>query len=163
MNPFLFFREPDVIFMLLANGLVYALFVSMQSTTSLLLQRAYPFLTETDIGLCFLPMGAGCLGSTLVTGRLLDWQYKKDRAAWEAEQRRGMEKPDAPIPKELEITFPLEKARLKGALAYTTAVAGVGVAYGWTLEKKVPLAVPLIVQFIGESCCNTGSCCAILI
>lgn len=150
INPFLFFRELDVVFMLLANGLVFALWVSIQATTSLLFENAYPYLDQSTIGVCFLPMGAGAFSSSLITGRLLDWQYRKDRAIWEEEQRKGMEKPDAPIPREVEVTFPVEKTRLKWAMAYTSAIVVVSIGYGWAVDRKVNLAVPLILQFICE-------------
>lgn len=83
---------------------------------------------------------------------MLDWTYKKDRARWEEDLRRSSADGDNHvITKEDELTFPLEKARLKWAIAYTASVAAVGVGYGWTLDKKTTLALPLIFLFLGES------------
>lgn len=162
MNPFTFFREPDIIFMLLANGLVYALFVTIQATTSLLLQAAYPYLTQTEVGVCFLPLGAGSVVGSVFTGKFLDWQYKKDRNKWEVGRRRmrmeqhnnesdkGAVEVDAPWSKEEELTFPLEMARVKWGLVYTFLAVVLGIGYGWALDRKAHLAVPMILQFIGE-------------
>ncbi|KAG8896996.1 hypothetical protein FRB99_008526 [Tulasnella sp. 403] len=117
-NPFRFFLQLDVDVMLFANAEVYGVFIAMQASLSLLLQEAYPFLNQTSIGLCFLPMGVGALFSSLMTGRFLDWQYRKDRASWEQERRRlrrmANEDPDAPFTQEDELTFPIERWVLAG-------------------------------------------------
>lgn len=130
---------------LVANGFTYALFVCIQASTSLLFQVSYPSLTQVEIGLCFLPMGSGMVLSSLVTGRLLDYKYRTDRAKWEG--RMGHEKP---YTKEEELTFPIEKTRLKWAVGYTLVIVVVGVGYGWATLKAAPLAIPLILQFLGE-------------
>ncbi|KAG8909707.1 hypothetical protein FRC01_006777, partial [Tulasnella sp. 417] len=133
-NPFLLFLEPDIIFMLLSTGLTYCLFVTIQSTTSLLFQEAYPSLSEMAVGLCFLPMGLGAFVSSAFTGKQLDWEYKRCRRQWEetrrakwkearregSEKQRGsvdgegdveVESPSIPPPtKEEELTFHVEAA-----------------------------------------------------
>ncbi|KAG8960376.1 hypothetical protein FRC05_006960 [Tulasnella sp. 425] len=153
VNPFLLFKEPDVIFILAANGLVYGLVVGIQASSSLLFQRAYPSLSLSEIGLCFLPLGVGCLISSLVTGKFLDWQYKRDRRSWETRKKRERqeagEKVDAPWSKEDELTFPIERSRLKLGTYYTICVCAVTIGYGWVLDKYGPLAVALVLQFIG--------------
>ncbi|KAG8934506.1 hypothetical protein FRC01_002238 [Tulasnella sp. 417] len=152
INPFLLFKEPDVIFILVANGLVYGLVVGIQASSSLLLQTAYPYLSLYEIGLCFLPLGAGCLISSLVTGKLLDWQYKRDRRLWEIRKKREREeageKVDSPWSEEDELTFPIERARLKLGTFYTVSVCVVSIGYGWVLDRYGPLPVALILQFI---------------
>ncbi|KAG9009630.1 hypothetical protein FRB90_008258 [Tulasnella sp. 427] len=155
VNPFLLFKEPDVIFILIANGIVYGLFVGIQASSSLLLQMAYPSLTLFEIGLCFLPLGGGCLISSLLTGKFLDWQYKKDRRSWEARKKREREEAgediDAPWSKEDELTFPIERSRLKLGTFFTFSVCAVSIGNGWVLDKHGPLAVTLILQFIGAA------------
>lgn len=152
VNPFLLFKEPDVIFILVANGLVYGIVVGIQASSSLLFQRAYPQLSLSEIGLCFLPLGAGCLISSLVTGKFLDWQYKRDRRSWEIRKKREREeageKIDAPWSEYDELTFPIERARLKLGTFYTFCVCAVNIGYGWVLDRYGPLAVTLILQFI---------------
>lgn len=153
VNSFLLFKEPDVIFILVANGLVYGLTVGIQASSSLLFQTAYPSLSLSEIGLCFLPLGVGCLISTLVTGKFLDRRYKKDRRAWEIRKKREREeageKVDAPWSEDDELTFPIERARLKLGAFYTFCVCAVSIGYGWVLDRQGPLAVALVLQFIG--------------
>jgi hypothetical protein len=156
MNPFRLFLEKDIICMLVANGLVYGLFVGVQASASLLFQSAYPFLTQSDIGLCFLPLGLGAIFSSFGIGKVLDYQYKKDRAAWERRKRQsrvdaGQEKSDAPFSVEEECEFPIERARLTWAMRFTAVLVVFTVGFGWAVDKKVSLAVPLIFTFIRES------------
>lgn len=39
------------------NGIIYSVFYGVTATISTLFEEAYPFLSETDIGLCFLAIG----------------------------------------------------------------------------------------------------------
>lgn len=93
------------------------------------------------------------MGSVL-TGKQLDWQYRKDRGRWEAQRRErlGLEKlGELPaLTKEEELEFPIEKARLKWALGYTIGVSLLGVGFGWALEKRVTIAVPLVFLFFSK-------------
>ncbi|KAG8927414.1 hypothetical protein FRC00_002113 [Tulasnella sp. 408] len=136
VNPFLLFKEPDVIFILVANGLVYGLTVGIQASSSLLFQTAYPSLTLSEIGLC----------------KFLDRQYKRDRRQWETrkkqEREEAGERVDAPWSEDDELTFPIERARLKLGAFYTFCVCAVSIGYGWVLDRHGPLAVALILQFI---------------
>lgn len=156
--------------MLLSTGLTYCLFVTIQSTTSLLFQQAYSS-TQMEVGLYFLPMGVGCLLSSVVTGKQLDWEYKRCRKQWEEkrkarweEERHGasekqrdlvdgdLESPSLPPPtKEEELTFHVEKARLRWSFLYTGLTIASCIGYGWALDQRVHMAVPLIIQFVGES------------
>lgn len=151
LNPLLLLKEPDVVFVLLLNGFVYVVFVAMQATTFVLIQTAFPNLSLPEIGLCFAPFSVGCIVGTLVTGKLLDRQYQKDRAKWEQEQPI-LEKSDSKrtYSTEEELTFPIEKARLKSAMAYNLILTVMAIPYGWMLQRKVNLAGPLIFQFVGE-------------
>lgn len=155
-NPFLFFLELDVLLILLANGVIFGLLSAVQASASLLLQRAHPNLTQTTIGLCFLPLGFGCLFGALATGKQLNWQYAKERAKWEIEMRQKREEndtkvdADAPWTAEEELMFPKEKARVGWAFAYGIIASLAAIAYGWVLQAGTPLAVPLVFLFFGE-------------
>ncbi|KAG9016063.1 hypothetical protein FRB90_003658 [Tulasnella sp. 427] len=175
-NAFRLFLEPDIIFMLLSTALTYCLFVTIQSTTSLLFQQAYyehpdsatSAKTQMIMGLCFLPMGVGCLMSSVVTGKQLDVEYKRCRAKWEEERkarwmleggrRMGGEGEKTvvdeeavavpPPSKEEELTFHVEKARLRWSFLYTGLTVASCIGYGWTLDKRTHMAVPLAIQFV---------------
>lgn len=93
--------------------------------------------------------------SSVVTGRLLNWQYRKDRVIWEQKQRRKreaakMKDVDSPWTAEEEDTFRIELTRVRWAMSFTISGIAFTIGYGWALDKSVNLAVPLIFQFFGE-------------
>ncbi|KAG8948669.1 hypothetical protein FRC04_009435 [Tulasnella sp. 424] len=154
-------------FMLFSTALTYGLWVTIQSTTSFLFQQAYSSLTDKELGLCFLPMGTGSFMSSAFTGKQLDWEYKRCRRRWEEkrkarwEEARGasekqrdwvdgdLESPSLPPPsKEEELTFHVEKARLRWSFLYTGLSIASCIGNGWALDKRVHIAVPLIIQFV---------------
>ena len=75
VNPFVLFSYPDVIVLLTFTGLVYAVNYTITATISSAFAKIYPDLSETVLGLCYLPVGAGMILGSTMTGKMLDWQY----------------------------------------------------------------------------------------
>ncbi|KAH9964193.1 MFS general substrate transporter [Russula dissimulans] len=147
-NPLLMFTYPDVFVLLLLNGTCYAVLYGVTASLSVIFARIYPYLTETDLGLCFLPSGGGMFIGTSVSGKLLDTWYRRIRDNFIHEARTKTEKDVDPEVLEKDPSFPIEKARLQVLpyviFVYTTCVIG----YGWSLQSRVTIVVPLILQFI---------------
>ena len=150
-NPLLLLLYPDVALVLFFNALVYSEFYAITATISTLFQTTYPFLNETNIGLCFLANGGGMLVGGIVTGKLLDAEYQRIK-------RRTLQKLEQDTEKlwdEVIVTkdehFPLEYARLRTMPAYFAIFVVVAIGYGWCLQAKVSLAGPLVLQVISES------------
>jgi len=120
------------------------------ASTASLFERAYPTLNQTAIGLCFLPMAFGAIGSTFTTGKLLDRTYRIERKKWE-ETPLDSDTRDEKTGKitKLEHTFHIEKVRLKATLGYAAVLLATVASYGWSIAKA-PLPVPLILQFISK-------------
>lgn len=164
--------------MLLSNSITFAVFIAVQSTTSLIFQRQYTYLAETLIGVCFRPTGLGALIGSVTIGKLLDWSCKRDRKIWvdaemraaygEAEgERKGdqlvdekewLERMDDAERAEEELSFPLEKTRLKVAVLSSLIVGSLCIGFGWCVDRKVSLAVPLVFQFGSEHHLVSGLC-----
>lgn len=149
-NPFRQFTHPSVILTLLYNGTVYAVFYGVTASMSTLFSSAYPFLTESEIGVCFLAIGLGCAVGSYSSGRFLDWDFRRikqklmvDKAAKNQETENEQELEPG---KENE-DFPFEYSRLRtvplGVAIYVAFLIG----YGWAIEKAVHISVPLIFQF----------------
>ncbi|GJE99620.1 MFS general substrate transporter [Phanerochaete sordida] len=148
-NPFRILFYWDVLILLLFNGVQNSLFYAMGASTSTLFAAAYPHLSETSIGLCFLALGGGMLAGSWVNGKVLDAEYRRvrrtlERAAAADPERAGMRPEDAVR----EEDFPIEYARCRLQPIYLVVYVACAVGYGWALQAKVNIAVPLVLQII---------------
>ncbi|KAF9225425.1 MFS general substrate transporter [Gyrodon lividus] len=147
-NPLLILTYLDVMNLLVFNGILYSIFYAVTTTISTLFQSTYSFLNETDIGLCFLAIGGGTIVGSLVTGRLLDRDYRLLKEKIAREGSGNAENPARPEDIAEDENFPIERARMRVVpfhlIAYTACCAG----YGWCLEKNVNLAAPLVLQIV---------------
>ncbi|PPQ63778.1 hypothetical protein CVT24_004320 [Panaeolus cyanescens] len=109
-NPFRIFLNFDVDILLIISALSCAVFYGVITTISTLFVKAYPFLSETDIGLCFLAIGGGMTVGSVLTGRVLDREYQhfKQRAE-KCSTEKGSE---TSFDITREENFPLERVRL---------------------------------------------------
>ncbi|RPD67367.1 MFS general substrate transporter [Lentinus tigrinus ALCF2SS1-7] len=152
-NPLLLFLYPDVTILLLFNALIYAEFYAVTATISTLFQPTYPFLNETQTGLCFLAIGGGMMVGGIVNGELLDSEYQrvKRKAIRKLEQD-----PESKVKLEdvtKEANFPIEVARLRLMPVMFAIYVAACIGYGWCLDAGVNIAGPLILQIIiGWTC-----------
>jgi len=131
VNPFVLLTYPDVIVLLTFTGIVYAVNYTITATISSAFARIYPELSETVLGLCYLPVGAGMIIGSTLTGKLLDWQYAR-------------------ISDRLGDHFSIEYARLRLMPFYLAVFVVCVVGWGWTIQAKAHIAVPLILGvFLG--------------
>ena len=115
----------DNTIIILACGLVYAVYVCLNTSFSILFKDIYG-LNQWQIGLTYLPFGVGGTVSTFFSGPLLDNAYRNTR------KERGLST-DKAVGDDLD-TFPIEKARLRVMwIPMAVSVASV-VAYGWTVH-----------------------------
>ena len=150
VNPLRLFTYPDVLLLLFYNGILYAVLYGVTATTSTLFQKTYPFLSETDIGLCYLAIGGGMVFGSVFSGRFLDRDYQSIKKQMirkaEADREKSMRLEDVMR----EENFPIEHARLRTTPIYLALFVSATLGYGWCLQKSVNLAVPLILQIISE-------------
>lgn len=148
INPFRLFTYPDVVVLLIFNGIIYAVFYGVTASISTLFEEAYPFLSQTDVGLCFLAIGGGMLFSAVGTGKLLDRDYQLVKGRILREMRVDPEKKEDVEAVFAEGKFPIERARLRTTPIYSFLFIACVLGYGWCLQAKVNIAGPLILQFI---------------
>ena len=136
--------------LLFFNGILYLVWAGVVATISSLFSELYPFLNETEIGLCFLAMGGGMLFGSWFTGIVLDKEYAKIKRQME---RRCTEDPECKMRAE-DVTkdenFPIEYARFRTMPLWVAAYLAACIGYGWCLEANVHISGPLILQFISE-------------
>nr|ANC28058.1 major facilitator superfamily [Polyporus umbellatus] len=147
-NPLLLFLFPDVTLCLFFNALVYSEFYAVTATISTLFQSTYPFLTETDVGLCFLAIGGGMLFGGLVNGKVLDWEYQRVKRNMIQKLERDPENKMRPQDVTKEENFPIEYARLRLMPIVFVVYAAACIGYGWCLQSGVSIAGPLILQIL---------------
>lgn len=126
VNPFVLFTYPDVIVLLTFTGLVYAVNYTITATISSSFAKIYPHLSQTVLGLCYLPVGAGMIIGSTLTGKMLDWEYARIKA------RSGS-------------NFTIEHARLRIMPFYLSLFIVCVIAWGWTIQARAHIAVPLIL------------------
>jgi hypothetical protein len=160
-NPLLMFAYPEIFVLLIFNGTIYAVMYSITASLAVIFEKVYPYLNQTEIGLCFIPMGLGMFVCSLLSGRVLDSYYRKIRDDLIRQTRTDSEEHVDPEVIEKDTSFPIEKARLQilpwVVFVYATCVIG----YGWALQSRVTIAVPLILQFISKfffPACATRPC-----
>lgn len=141
INPFVILSYPDVVVTLVFTGIVYAVNYSITATISSSFAQVYPWLSETILGICYLPSGLGMIVGSTFTGKLLDREYAKVKA-------RVAEGEDE------DENFPVEYARLRTMPLHLLILVAAVIAWGWSIDKAVHMAVPLVLQVV---CRSTGS------
>jgi multidrug resistance protein len=131
VNPFVILTYPDVIVLLTFTGIVYAVNYTITATISTAFAKVYPDLSETVLGLCYLPTGAGMIIGSTMTGKMLDREYTRIKA------RSGE-------------SFTIEYARLRIMPFYLGLFIVCVIAWGWTIQARAHMAVPLVLGvFLG--------------
>lgn len=129
---------PIIIFL----AIYYAVWQMSITTMSSLFQKEYG-LSEIQIGLTFIANGVGSMVGTLITGKILDLDYRKVKAAFEAQAD-----PEGTNNVSDEKDFPLEKARLRLVPIFACLQCLSLILFGWTIQYTVHIAVPIISTFI---------------
>ncbi|KAI0023785.1 major facilitator superfamily transporter [Xylariomycetidae sp. FL0641] len=121
-----------IFIVLLCNGLNYATYSSVQASVSTLFIETYGY-NELEAGLVYLPFGFGCLASVYLWARTA-----RSQSGISVERARETKEDD----------FPIEFARLR-SLFYPVAISAIGiVGYGWAVQRRAHLSVPLLMQAI---------------
>ncbi|PNP39608.1 hypothetical protein TGAMA5MH_08424 [Trichoderma gamsii] len=139
---------PIIIFL----AIYYAVWQMSITAMSTLFEEKYG-LKETQIGLTFIANGVGSMIGTLITGKILDMDYKKVKAAYETQVGQGdLENGRGAthsISKD-EDDFPIEKARLRLVPVFSIIQCLSILLFGWTIQypHRVHIAVPIVSTFI---------------
>ncbi|CAL1700544.1 unnamed protein product [Somion occarium] len=149
-NPLRLFLYPDVDLLLFSNGVIYSVFYGVTTSISTLFQQVYPFLSETDIGLCFLSIGGGMLIGGVITGKILDREYINIKESLVRKARANASDPEALRSEDVvrDEDFPIEVARFRTMPIYLAIFTATCMGYGWSLQQEVNIACPLILLII---------------
>lgn len=138
---------PIIIFL----AVYYAVWQMSITAMSSLFEASYG-LDQTQIGLTFIANGAGSMIGTLVTGKILDTDYRRVKARHEARSMQGETEAgdDLALSETSFESFPLEKARLRLVPLFSLAQCLSIILFGWTIQypDRVHIAVPIVSTFV---------------
>ncbi|KAL5342095.1 major facilitator superfamily domain-containing protein [Aspergillus crustosus] len=137
-NPFRLLLYPDIALTLTYTGIIHAVNYTITTTISASFAEIYPNLSGTAIGLCYLAGGGGMILGSTITGKLLNRDYVTIKKRYtESHPEDGTED-----------GVPIEYARLRMTPVLLLLLVGCVLSWGWLLERKVHLAVPMVLQVI---------------
>lgn len=139
---------PIIVFL----AIYYAVWQMSITAMSTLFNTSYG-LGETQIGLTFIANGVGSMIGTLITGKILDIEYRRVKAKYESTLTQAdteMSNNAGRSKATPETRFPLEKARLRLVPAFSTIQCLSILLFGWTIQypDHVHIAVPIVSTFI---------------
>ncbi|RDL32686.1 uncharacterized protein BP5553_09142 [Venustampulla echinocandica] len=140
--PLRFLFEKDVFVSLFFGSIVYTVWSMVTSSTTGLFQARF-HLNDLQVGLAFLPNGAGCVAGSYLTGYLMDYDYR----IVEGQYRKAKGIPDdVKLNKKTLVDFPIEKSRLRNIWWIVLVFILTTAFYGFSLSVN-QIAVPLVLQF----------------
>jgi len=137
--------EKDVGVVLLYNSLIYTAFYDIMATIPSLYKEIYGF-NDLQVGLCYIPFGAGCAVAAWLNGKMLDRNYKRVARliGFTIDRKHGDDLRHFPIERaRIEIIWPMLAVGLSSILCY-----------GWVLQQNANLAAPLVLTFLIGFCVN---------
>ncbi|KAK1752786.1 major facilitator superfamily domain-containing protein [Echria macrotheca] len=154
LAPLRFLGEKDVLATLSFGAAVYTIWSMVTSSTTALFQPRFG-LTDLQTGLIFLPNGLACVLGSIITGRILDRDYKLMEARFVSSHQNT---PETPPDHHNKNQLPVTRARLRSAwylvIIFISAVAGYGFAIDSPHFAPLPednekrgMVVPLMLQF----------------
>ncbi|KAL5334196.1 major facilitator superfamily domain-containing protein [Aspergillus crustosus] len=164
-SPLAYILEKDIAVLLAWGSIAYTAWSMVTSSITTMLVRGFPFLTQWQIGLCFLPNGLGCIAGSLSTGWLLNHSFQRAAARYKTahaisnnnnNNNNNTTNNDTLInnaPSNAD--FPYIKSRLHLMPLFAITLAISLALYGPSFEfndihrhSTANLAAPLILQFI---------------
>ncbi|PBP27927.1 MFS general substrate transporter [Diplocarpon rosae] len=140
--PLRFLFEKDVFITLFFGSIVYTVWSMVTSSTAAIFQARFK-LDDLQVGLVFLPNGAGCVAGSYLTGYLMDYDYKTIERRYR--QEHGID-PNTPLNKKELTDFPIEESRMRNIWWIVVIFVVTTLLYGFSLNLNI-IALPLLLQF----------------
>lgn len=119
-------------------GILFAGFYMVITSLPSQLAKFFHY-NSLQIGLVYIPTGIGSMTAAIVTGKLMDWNFRRHA------KLIGME---ISKDKQQDLThFPIESARLQIATPLMLASALLTIAYGWVIEKAPNVGAIVVLLF----------------
>ncbi|KAF7561984.1 hypothetical protein G7046_g2152 [Stylonectria norvegica] len=131
-------KNPGTLLAVCCFGIYYTIYSCLQASLSTVFVKVYG-VSGLVAGVVYIPFGVGCASAAFLAGKILDRDYRKTAKAQGVviDRRKGDDLSG----------FPIEYARLRTSKYFIAACAPLIAGYGWALEARVHMAVPLVLQF----------------
>jgi MFS family permease len=141
-NPLLTLRilgDKESALLLIYNALAFSgQMIITASLPSMLAAPPYHY-DDLKVGLCFLPIGSGGLCASIVSGYLLDYNFRRHAHRIGLEIRKGRQQ-------DLR-NFPIERARIEVILPSHIMSFAVMIIFGWLMDRGVHIAGIEVILF----------------
>jgi MFS family permease len=130
---------------------VYFTVWQMTLTSMSTLFKTHYGLSEMQTGLTFIANGVGSIVGTMITGKILDKDYRRIQAKHQARSRPNLHEAhnhSQPLTITEDHDFPLEKARLRLIPIILVSQCMSVLLFGWTIRYSVHIAVPIVSTFL---------------
>ncbi|KAL1859849.1 hypothetical protein Plec18167_006321 [Paecilomyces lecythidis] len=138
LKPLAVVFNPVSIIVLLVTGVIMGGNMTVLSSITEIYSQLYG-LSELQIGLCYITLGTGSIVASVVTGRLLDWNYRRmqSKVTPDEASEKGTDKDSVPV----------EKARTMVTIPLVVLGSVTVLAFGWVLNYNQPLPAPEVLLF----------------
>ncbi|KAK6852097.1 hypothetical protein PG995_012222 [Apiospora arundinis] len=134
-------KNKGTFMVILCYAIYYTVYSCLQATLSTVFVEVYN-VSGLVAGLCYIPFGVACSIASFIAGKTIDRDYAKTAL------ERGPSANNHGHSHIVPADFPIEYARFRTNKYFIVATVPLIVAYGWTLQIRSHIAVPLILQFL---------------
>lgn len=142
LAPFIVLINFEIFCFLLAGGLQFMVWTMALASLSTMLETSYHY-SMIKIGLCYLSPGFATLLGSLVSGKIIDWNYRRHLKLVEDYNYMN---------EEHQIKIDLPKARLEITTIPTIVLLCCFIVFGWCFQEKVSIAPILVAAFLFSFC-----------
>ncbi len=149
LGPLRLLKEPEIICCLLYSGICYTVWQMSMVATSTLYARDYQ-LGELAIGLTYISNGVGSLCGSIMTGKILDHDYKHQLRR----EASGKTSPPTEVAQ-------IERARILSLRLPSFFFIASTIAFGWAIQAHAHISVSIILAFFvgGFDTCILATFC----
>ena len=142
LGPIKMMGQKDVFCGLIFTAMFYTVWQSALVATATQFESEYG-LDEISIGLCFIASGVGCVSGSLLTGKLLNYDYRQAQRKAKPETTNLDRVDTASV-----AVDHIEHARLKRLPYASIAFLIASVSFGWCIKAHTTIALPIIWTFV---------------
>ncbi|ORY75719.1 major facilitator superfamily transporter [Protomyces lactucae-debilis] len=148
LGPVKMMGKAEVACSLLFTALYYTVWQSSLVASATIFDKEYG-LSQLNIGLSFIASGVGAITASLITGRILDYDYANEAGVAHAQMQQEAELDAYEMTRRLSQRplRRLEYARLRRMPINSLVYIGSVLAFGWCVQAKTTVALPIIWTF----------------